>query len=163
MSPPRLELVVAASENDVIGRDGDLPWRLPADLRHFKRLTMGHTIVMGRKTWESIGRALPGRHSVVVTRDPAYPLPDGVERVADFTAVLADRAEDVLFIIGGGDIYRQALPHASVVHLTRVHAEVDGDVTFPSLERPWRRIDAEHHPVDAKHTLPFTFETWRRA
>lgn len=167
---PRLSLVVAAAENGVIGREGDLPWRLPADLGRFKRLTTGHPIVMGRKTYESIGRPLPGRVSIVLTRDAAWTA--GNEAVVVVTSL--DRAieaalqaegvsTDEAFVIGGGEVYRLALSHADRVHRTRVHTEVEGDATFPNLdESEWRLASSEKHPADEKNEHDCTFEVWER-
>ncbi|QDT70467.1 Dihydrofolate reductase [Planctomycetes bacterium MalM25] len=167
---PRLSLVVAAAENGVIGREGDLPWRLPADLGRFKRLTIGHPIVMGRKTYESIGRPLPGRVSVVLTRNAEWTA--GHEAVLVATRLngaiqAASQAEgvstDEAFVIGGGEIYRLALPHADRVHLTRVHTTVEGDATFSELDASeWRLASSEKHPADEKNEHDCTFEVWER-
>ncbi len=167
---PRLSLIVAAAENGVIGRDGDLPWRLPADLGRFKRLTVGHPIVMGRKTYESIGRPLPGRVSIVLTRDAAWAAGNDTVLVAttlDQATRAASQANgvstDEAFVIGGGEIYRLALPHADRVHLTRVHTTVEGDATFPELDKSeWRLISSEKHPADEKNEHDCTFEVWER-
>lgn len=169
-SRPRLTIVVAASENGVIGRDGQLPWRLSADLARFKRLTTGHCLIMGRKTYESIGRPLPGRVSIVLTRDADWrPADDGVLVVNSLEAAIdaVDRADgvsrDEAFVIGGGEVYRLALPHADCVQLTRVHAEVAGDASFPELAPDeWRRTAAEHHDADEKNDHPFSAEVWER-
>ncbi|MEO1497517.1 MAG: dihydrofolate reductase [Planctomycetota bacterium] len=166
----RLEIVVAVSENGVIGRDGDLPWRLSADLKRFKQLTMGHPLIMGRKTYQSIGRPLPGRLSIVLTRDAAYDpgheavlvandLPTAIARAAD-----ADEFDaSVISIIGGGEVYRLALPLTDVVHYTRVHATVEGDATFPEFSATeWALAASEPHEANAKNEHAFTFETWTR-
>ena len=152
-------LVVAVSKNGVIGRAGGLPLRLPADLRHFKATTMGHHVIVGRKTWDSIGKALPGRTWIVVTRDPAFSAPGGVVVARSLSAAL-DHArgagEDEAMIAGGGELYRLALPLADRIWLTRVEAEVDGDVTFPPLDpAAWREVDRHSHPADERHALPF--------
>lgn len=167
---PPIVLVVAVSENGVIGRDGELPWRLPADLARFKRLTMGHAMLMGRKTYASIGRPLPGRVSVVLTRDPAYdPGHADVLVATDFAgavvrAIHADvPSRDAVHVIGGGEVYRLALPHADRVELTRVHTTVEGDSTFPELDpADWRLTATERHEADEKNEHAFTFETWQR-
>ncbi|MGE0707063.1 MAG: dihydrofolate reductase [Planctomycetota bacterium] len=162
-------LVAAAAENGVIGREGDLPWRLPEDLRRFKQLTLGHPMVMGRKTWESIGRRpLPRRPTLVLTRDADYPLPDGVARAADIQVALelaAGLGPSPVFVAGGEGVYRAALPHADRVELTRVHAEVEGDARFPleELAAGWRCRDRARHEADERHPHPFSFETWVRA
>lgn len=159
-------LVVAAANNGVIGRAGGLPWRLPADLAHFKATTMGHHVIVGRKTWESIGRALPGRTWIVVTRDPAYRA-EGAIVVGTLQAAL-DHAraagEDEAMIAGGGELYRHALPLADRIWLTRIDAEVDGDVTFPSLPKhEWLQLEHQAHPADERHAFGFAICRLERA
>lgn len=127
-------LIVAVADNGVIGNNGKIPWHVSEDLKRFKALTMGHPIVMGRKTWESIGRALPGRENVVITRQPNYHA-QGATVVASLREALATRAD--AFVIGGGEIYREALPLATKIELTRVHASPEGDATFPKLGPEW--------------------------
>lgn len=149
-------LIAAVGSNRVIGRDNDLPWRIREDLQHFKQLTLGHTLVMGRKTYDSIGRPLPGRRTVVVTRQPDWSA-DGVEVVhaLDQAFKLAD-GNDV-YVAGGGEIYRQALPYADRLELTEVDQAPAGDVTFPEFDRSaW--IDTARDPRDG-----FTFVTYTRA
>jgi dihydrofolate reductase len=160
----RLTLVVACAENRVIGRDGDLPWRLPDDLKRFRRLTTGHAILMGRRTWESIGRPLPGRRNVVVsTRGPVAA--EGVETFASLDAALDAVSDDPQpFVIGGEALYAAALARAACIELTRVHATPEGDAFFPEVDwRDWRCIDAVVHEADARHAHAFAFETWVRA
>ena len=146
----RIALIVAMADNRVIGRAGDLPWRISADLKHFKRLTMGKPMIMGRKTFESIGRALPGRTNIVVTRDAARRWAD-VETVADIDAALR-RAEALaeflddseVMVIGGAEIYRAVLPRAHRIYLTQVHEAVAGDTFFPDLDpEAWRETARE--------------------
>ncbi len=161
--PPALSLVVAVSENDVIGRDNALPWHLPADLKHFKAVTMGKPIVMGRKTYESIGRPLPGRLNIVITRNRALEIP-GVAVVGSFEEALA-RAGDVpeVAVIGGAELFRSALPLASRVYFTRVHGIFEGETKFPPLElTQWRETDRSTHPADDKHAYAMTFSTFDR-
>jgi dihydrofolate reductase len=133
-------LVAAVAANGVIGVDGDLPWRLPEDLRHFKTLTLGHPMIMGRATFDSIGRALPGRTTIVVTRNPDWSA-EGVEVASDLESALARAAEldDDTFVVGGGQIYAQALDAGLVdlMVITRVAAAPDGDVRFPAID--WER------------------------
>ncbi len=159
----RITLVVAAARNGVIGRDGDLPWRLPDDLKTFKRLTLGKPVVMGRKTWESIGRPLPERHNVVMTRSRNFEA-TGARVVGSADAVLELLAEDdEIMIIGGGAIYRQFLDRADRIYLTEVDAEVDGDVTFPELDdAKWEEVSREHHPADERHAHAFTMRQLNR-
>lgn len=145
-----IALVVAAARNGVIGVDNRLPWHLPGDLRHFKAVTLGKPVVMGRKTFESIGRPLPGRHNIVVTRDPAFAA-SGIEVAHGVEAALAAadaaaRAAGVeeVMVIGGADIYRQTLPLAATIYLTRVELEVAGDATFPALDTgQWHCVESE--------------------
>lgn len=143
---PRVVLVVAAAENGVIGREGKMPWHIREDLQRFKRLTLGHPVVMGRKTWESLGKPLPGRVNLVVTRQPGYQA-EGARVVASLDDALALAAKDdpLVFVIGGGEIYRQALPRADRVELTRVRQRVEGDATFPDLGPEWRETAREEH------------------
>jgi dihydrofolate reductase len=163
-----ISIIVAAAENNVIGRQGQLPWHLPADLQHFKKLTLGHPIVMGRRTFESIGRALPGRTNIVVTGQPNWPAPDGVLLAHSLPEALALAAEQLggeeVCIIGGGEIYREALPAVDVVHLTEVHTTVpDGDTFFPTLSpTAWREETRQRHTPDAKNDLAYSFVTLRR-
>ena len=163
-----ITLVVAAAENNIIGRAGQLPWgRLPADLKHFKQLTLGHPVVMGRKTYDSIGRALPGRPNIVVTRQPGWAA-GGCEAVPSVLAAL-DRARElagpagVVCIIGGGEIYREALPMADVVYLTEVHHSFEGDASFPALPpAAWREETRARYPADAANPYAYSFVTLRR-
>lgn len=166
----RLALVVAMAENRVIGRDGDLPWRLPKDLKHFKRLTLDHTVIMGRKTYESIGRPLPRRRNVVLTRRSDFSAP-GIETFGGLPDALTevdakpspDPSRPDLFVIGGASLYAEALPRSGHLFLTRVHAEVEGDVFFPEVDwSRWRLIESERHEADDKHFRPYTFEHYVR-
>jgi dihydrofolate reductase len=140
---PRLSLIVAVARNGVIGKDNRLPWHIPEDLKRFRALTMGHHIIMGRRTWESIGRPLPGRTSIVVTRDRNYSAPGAkvVHSLAD--AVAACAGDDEAFVIGGAEIYREALPQAERIYLTEVLADYPGDVWFPPLGTEWREVCRE--------------------
>ena len=158
-----LTLIVAVADNGVIGRDNTLPWHLPDDLKRFKRLTMGKPIVMGRKTFDSIGKPLPGRHNIVVTRDPNYRR-DGVTVVHDAEAALhAAGAVPEVMVIGGAELFRTLLPRAGRLHLTRVHGNIDGDVMWPALdERDWTVVERESHSADERHAWPMTFEVWEK-
>lgn len=162
----RISIIAAVATNGVIGRDGGLPWRLPADMRFFKRTTMGHHLVMGRKTWASIGRPLPGRTMVVLTRDRSARIPGVV--VAHELAEAVERAEAAgdseLFVIGGAEIYALALPRADRLLLTRVEADVPGDVVFPEYDAAaWVEVDRQEHPVDERHAYSFAICTLERA
>ena len=158
-----VSIIVAMAENGVIGRDMDLPWHISADLKRFKALTMGHHIVMGRKTFESIGRLLPGRTTVIVTRQSDYQV-DGAVIVNSLEAAQAAATDDSeLFIIGGGQVYEIALPLADRLHVTRVHMEVDGDTSFPAVDwDQWELVSAERHGADEKNDHDFTFESYQR-
>ena len=160
-----LSILVAVAENGVIGCRGALPWHLSADLRRFKRLTMDHTIVMGRRTWESIGRPLPGRRMVVMSRQAAYRT-DGVQVVSSLQEALdvAQRAGDEEpFVVGGAEIYRQALPLATRLYLTRVLAEVDGETYFPAYPAAdWHLFESEPHEADGRNDHPYCFEWFER-
>lgn len=157
-----LSLIVAVAKNGVIGRGGDLPWRIPADLGFFKQTTMGKPIVMGRKTWESIGRPLPGRTNIVITRDPHYEA-SGAAVVGDLEMALvaAGDAPEVM-IIGGAQVYAKALPRATRVYLTEVHARPDGDTHLPEFSKAeWREIAREDHVAEGE-TPAFSFVTLER-
>jgi dihydrofolate reductase len=161
----RLSILAAMAENRTIGRDGELPWRLPAELKRVKELTTGHCLLMGRKTYDSIGRPLPNRTSIVVSRDPGFH-PNEVTVVSSFEAAIdaaVERGDDEAFVFGGAQIYSLALPLADRLYLTRVHAEIDGDVCFPNFDGDeWKLVEEEHHPADDRHLHAFTFEIYDR-
>jgi dihydrofolate reductase len=160
---PVLSLIVAAAENDVIGRDNALPWHLPDDLKHFKALTMGKPMLMGRKTFESIGKPLPGRTSIVLTRSKEWQR-EGVIVVQSVDEALtrAGNAPE-LTVIGGTEVFRATLPRADRIYLTRVHAEVAGDAVMPKIDpKAWREVARVHHPADERHEYPMTFLTLER-
>lgn len=147
----QIVLVVAKSENNVIGVDGDLPWKISADLKHFKAVTMGHPIVMGRKTWDSIGRPLPGRRNIVITRRDDLVI-DGVDVVKSIDAALdlcrTDGATKAM-IVGGGQIYADIMDRADVIELTEVHTEIKGDTVFPEISADeWAETARETFPAD---------------
>jgi dihydrofolate reductase len=156
-------LLVAMSDDDVIGRDKALPWHLPRDLQWFKRLTTGHAIIMGRATHESIGRPLPNRRNIVLSQNLAFQS-EGVEVAPTLEAALALVQEDPeVFVVGGAAIYGLALPRAQRMYVTRVHAHVDGDVRFPEWSPDeWRLVWEEAHEADAQHAYPFTFQQFDR-
>lgn len=159
----RITLIAAVSENGVIGRGNALPWHLPADLRRFKRLTTGHAVVMGRKTWESIRRPLPNRRNIVISSSAGFH-PTGATVVPSFdAAVEAVRDLTELFAIGGSRVFEAALPLSDRLELTRVHARVPGDAFFPELDlSEWNLVAEEHHPADEEHAYPFSFLTYDR-
>lgn len=158
----RVSLIVAVAENGVIGRDGDLPWRIPADLGFFKQTTMGKPIIMGRKTWESIGRPLPGRTNIVLTRDRDFRAKDATV-VTDLEAALAAAGDaSEAMIIGGAQVYAMALPRASRIYLTEVHATPEGDTRLPEFSRDdWREVAREDHEAEGE-TPAFSFVTLER-
>jgi dihydrofolate reductase len=158
----RRSLIVAAAENGVIGVDNRLPWRLPADLQRFKQLTMGHHLIMGRKTYESIGRPLPGRITVVLSRSAGVDVP-GVQvarSLDDAFAQAAARDDDEPFVCGGADVYQQALGRCDRCYLTVVERQYTGDAIFPGLDAAdWSLVESQTH---RNTELPFRFETWDR-
>lgn len=161
----RVSLIAAVADNGVIGRDNDLPWHLPADLKRFKRTTLGHHLLMGRKTWESIGRALPGRTTVVISRGRPE-LPEGVLVAASLDEALdmarAD-GDDEAFVTGGADIFRVALPRADRFYLTRVRADVEGDRYFPEFDdSEWRVVSIERRDPDEKNPHRLEFQLLER-
>jgi dihydrofolate reductase len=158
-----LSCIVAVSDNGVIGKDNDLPWRLPEDLKRFKRLTMGHPIIMGRKTYDSIGRPLPGRTSIVLTRDPDC-APTGTVVVHSLEdAIAACAGEEEAFVIGGASLFTEALPLCDRLYLTRVHGEIEGDVLFSIANLDaWTLLEEEQHEADEKHRHPYTFQVYER-
>ncbi|GAA4353696.1 dihydrofolate reductase [Hymenobacter saemangeumensis] len=160
-----VSFVVAVAENGVIGNKGDLPWsKLPDDLRHFKRLTQGHPVVMGRRTFDSLGKALPNRTNIVITRQADWSAP-GCETAPSVQAALerARAIDEEVCVIGGGEIYREALPAADVIYLTEVHHTFEGDAFFPELSpSEWREETRERHEADERHAYAFSFVTLRR-
>ena len=164
MTNAAVELVVAVSENDVIGRANQLPWRLPSDLRHFKALTMGHHILMGRKTYESIGKALPGRTNLVLTRSAGFQAADCTVVGSLEQARLAAGADSALMVIGGAEVYRQCLPAAARIHLTLVHTRVEqGDTFFAGWRgSDWRETFRERHAAGDKNDFDYSFITLER-
>ena len=172
--PPSLSLIVAMDRGGLIGRDGDLPWRLPNDLKHFRQQTLGKTVLMGRRTWASLGGPLPQRENWVLTRDRDFRA-EGArvfhaldEALKAHNARLASRAltpspAAELMVIGGAELYRQALPLAQRLYLTEIDAELDGDTRFPAFERDdWREIASESRPADERHAWPYRFVTLER-
>lgn len=159
---PEIILIAAVARNGVIGRDNGLPWRLKADLAHFKAATLGHAILMGRKTWESLPRALPQRRHLVVTRDASYQAA-GAEVYPSLQVAIAAAKVEKLFVIGGAEIYRQLLPEADRLMLTEVRAEVAGDAYFPPVDTGlFEETGREAHPADADNQYAFDFVEYRR-
>ena len=160
---PRISLLVAMAKNRVIGADNRIPWHLPNELKLFKALTMGHHIVMGRKTYESIGRLLPGRTSVIVTRQRDYTVPGAVVAHSVKEALDACKDDDECFVIGGADLFRETLPVADRLHLTVVDAEPEGDTFMPDFDMSaWRETSSQPFPADDKHAYPYRHTVYER-
>jgi dihydrofolate reductase len=160
-----ISAIAATARNNVIGKDNQIPWYLPEDLKFFKRTTIGHHIIMGRKNFLSIGRPLPKRTNVVITRDPFFTATGCImAHSLDEALEIAKRnGEDEAFIIGGGEIYRQSLPYWDKLYLTEVDLEVEGDVFFPEIdESEWEEISSEPHKADEKNPCDFTFRVFER-
>lgn len=155
---PLISLIVAVANNGVIGVDNGLPWRLPADLQHFKSVTMGKPIIMGRRTWESLPGLLPGRRHIVITRNQDYRA-EGCELVHSLDQALKTAGEaPEIMIVGGGGLYRQTLPRADRLYLTRVDVDLAGDTFFPEIDwREWQEVSRESHPADERNQFACTF------
>ncbi len=167
MKTVTVSAIVAVAENGVVGRDNTLPWHLPEDLKYFKRVTLGKPIVMGRKTFQSIGRPLPGRRNIVVSRDPGF-APEGVETALSLAAALALAAgregevEEVM-VIGGAQIYREAMSQVNRLYVTEVHAELEGDAYFPEIDwSDWREESRERHEACDLNPYPYSFVVYSR-
>lgn len=155
-------LIWAMDRNGLIGRGGGLPWHLPADLAHFRRTTMGHPVVMGRKTFESLGRPLAGRRNVVLTRNPAF-CPAGAETVHDPRDVLDRFASEPFFVIGGAQVYRLFLPQADRLYVTRIDHEFEGDEHFPDVDwNEWRLVSDTPGTIDERNPYPHRFQVYER-
>ena len=155
-----LSIIVAVSENNVVGKENKLPWKLSADLKRLKSLTMGHHIIMGRKTWESLGKALPGRINVVITTDKNFKAEGGVVVHSLNEALAFSSADDEIFIFGGGKIFKEAMPLVNKIYITRVHSIIDGDTFFPVLDRSdWKEISREDFKADEKNQYNYSFLT----
>ena len=162
----RLSIIAALSSNNVIGRGNALPWRLSTDLKRFKSLTMGHHLLMGRRTWDTVGRPLPGRTTVVITRQEDF-APEGVivvHSLEEAIRIAEQAGDDEPFIAGGAQIYEQSMHRANRMYLTRVHAEIEGDAFFPDFDdvSEWQLVDSEHFAEDEKNEYPFSFLMYDR-
>lgn len=160
-----ISLIVAAAENNVIGLEGKLPWHLPADMKYFKQTTAGHTVIMGRGTYESLGKPLPGRSNIVITRQENYAAP-GCSVVGSLKAAIdyaAETGDSEAFIIGGGDIFMQSVLWADRIYLTRIFHSFEGDTFFPVLNNEdWVMVNEQIHPADEKNKYAFSFQTFER-
>ncbi|WP_242920474.1 dihydrofolate reductase [Pontibacter liquoris] len=159
-----IAIVVAVAENNVIGKDNQLIWHLPADLKHFKQITMGHPMLMGRKTYESIGKPLPGRTTIIITTQPDYTAAGCLVAHSIEEALKTGRELDQqLYLIGGAEIYKQALPHVDTIYLTRLHHTFEGDTYFPELKaEDWQVVSEENHTPDEKNKYSYSFVELRR-
>lgn len=162
---PVLSAIAAMSENRVIGKDNQMPWSLPADLKHFKTITSGHPVLMGRKTFESIGKPLPNRTNIVITRDASYSAPDCLIVTSAETALDMALEQDMteVFVIGGAEIYKQLLPQIQRLYLTLIHHKFEGDTFFPELfASEWREVSREKHLADEKNKYDYSFVVMER-
>jgi dihydrofolate reductase len=158
-----IAIIAAMAKNRVIGIRNTLPWHLPADLKHFKALTMGHHILMGRKTYESIGKPLPGRTTVVITRNAGYAVPGCIVATSVEDAIKASMGDDEIFFVGGAELYGQALPLADRLYLTEIQSEYVGDAFFPEFDhKHWKEIQREKCRVDAPDGIEYHFVTYDR-
>ena len=160
----KLIIIAAASDNNALGINNDLPWHLPDDFKRFKNLTTGHKIIMGRKTLESFPKVLPNREHIVITRDKGYQPKFKCTVVNSIEAAIEHTANDKeAYIIGGGEIYKQFLSFATHIELTRIHAHIEADTFFPEINlKNWILIKEEYHPKDDKHKYDFTYLTYQR-
>ncbi len=160
--PKTVSMIVAAAQNGVIGKDGDMPWRLSADLKNFKAITLGHTIIMGRKTWDSIKRLLPGRQTVIVTRQPDFKV-EGAIIAASLEDAMSATDDESPFVVGGAEIYRLSLPYVNRIYLTRVHAEIEGDTWMPEIDFDhWKKLESTSHSSDEKNSHDHSFEIYEK-
>lgn len=161
----KISLIVAAAENNAIGKDNQLLWHLPNDLKFFKNTTWGMPVIMGRKTYESFNKPLPGRYNIVITRQAGW-TGDGAVAVSNLNAAMTKAAETncrEIFVIGGGEIYQQAFSLAEKIYLTRVNATLEADTFFPALdENDWQLVSSQEHAADEKHKYAYSFQTWER-
>jgi len=158
-----VSLIVAMAKNGVIGDAGRIPWHLPTELARFKRITLGHHIVMGRKTWESIGRLLPGRRSVIVSRNPRYGVPGAIVADSLRAAIAICLYDEEVFVIGGAELFREALPIADRLYVTVVDAEVAGDTVMPAIDfSVWQAIESEDVAADDRNPYSFRFTRYER-
>ena len=158
-----ISLIVAVSKNGVIGKNGKLPWHLPSELANFKHLTMGHPVIMGRKTFESIGKPLPGRRNIIVTRDKGYQAENCIVAHSLEEALATAQAADEIFIIGGQSLFEEALSKADKIYLTKVDAQVDGDTFFNLDLGGWQETSSQHHPADARNQYAYDFTVLERS
>jgi dihydrofolate reductase len=163
MKDQNVSLIVAVSENNVIGSGGDLPWHISADLKRFRQLTTGHHIILGRKTFESIGRLLPERKTIIVTRNPDFSFPGAIIVNNVSSAVSAAADDEQPFVAGGAEIYRASIDFVTTIYLTRVHTEIDGDTLLPEIDwGQWHQTESARFDADKKNEFDYSFEVYRR-
>ncbi|GGD45728.1 dihydrofolate reductase [Muriicola marianensis] len=158
-------IIAAAAENNALGKDNQLLWHLPDDFKRFKTITTGHTIIMGRKTFESFPKPLPNRFHIIITRDRSYTTPYEQCAIVHSLQEAYERAaqEETVYVIGGGEIYSQAMADANLLEITRVHASYEADAFFPEIDPgQWELLREERHPADERHVVPFTYRTYSR-
>lgn len=159
----KISLIVAKSKNNVIGKNNQLPWHLPADLKHFKQITMGKPIIMGRKTFDSIGKPLPGRRNMIISRDKQL-FVEGCEVFNSIDdALSAVKNEPEVMIIGGANLYAQTMSRAKCIYLTLIDAEIEGDTFFPELNQEWKLVSEEKFSADEKNLYPYCFQCYEKA
>lgn len=161
----KVSAIVAVSENGVIGRNNDIPWYLSSDLKYFKKTTLNHHIIMGRNSFLSIGRPLPKRTNIIITRDPFYVVEGAIvaHSIEEALSIAQDNGEEEAFVIGGGQIYGLSHQYWDKLYLTEVHTEVEGDVLFPTLDfEEWNLLSAEKHQADEKNDFDYTFKVYER-
>ena len=159
----QLHLIVAHARNKTIGQNGTMPWYLPEDLKHFKRTTIGKPVIMGRKTWQSLPKALPGRTNIVITRQADFSAEGATVVHTIDEAIELVKAEPVAFIIGGAELYRQTMPLVSVAHITHINADFDGDAVFDAFdEADWLLVDEENHPATDSHPFSYSFRRYEK-
>lgn len=157
--------ILAATKNNVIGKDNNIPWHLSADLKYFKKTTLNHHIIMGRKTYSSIGKALPKRTNIIITRNPYFIVSNCIvmHSIDEALEFALENGEEEVFIIGGGEIYKQSMPYLDKIYLTEVDLKVKGDAYFPKLDdKEWKIISTDHHPADEKNDFAYTFKILER-
>lgn len=161
----QLSAITAAGRNNVIGKDNRLPWHMPADMRYFKTTTLGHVVIMGRKTYDSFGKALPGRTNIVITRQPDFQREDAqvFHSLEEAIRKARDLEETEVFILGGAQIYHASLPLLDRIYLTRIYGDFDGDAFFPEIDpRDWKLVGETPHEADEKNHYPYSFQVWER-
>ncbi|PHS27143.1 MAG: type 3 dihydrofolate reductase [Methylophaga sp.] len=159
----KIALIVATDQQGLIGKDNDLPWHLSADLQYFKKVTMGKPIIMGRNTHESIGKALPGRKNIIITKNKKYKAEDCIIVHSKEEALNECKDEDEVMVMGGASLYKQFLPRADKLYLTLVHANLEGDTWFPQwYQNEWQQISREHHLADDKNEYPYSFIVYQK-